>query len=229
MIVSIHQPAYLPWLGYFDRISASDVFVFLDNVQFEKNSFTNRNRIKTSTGALWLTIPVLGGGHLSKTLVDIKIDWTQNWKRKHLEAIKQNYMRAAFFSDRFERLVTSYTLEAESLADFCYRQLQFWLDRLAISTPIVRASELGVVGSKSRLIADICKNLGATTYLSGPFGRDYLEEAYFAAAGVAIRYHDYSPPVYPQLFGEFIPALSVVDYWLNAAPQDASLIDFRTG
>ncbi len=219
MIVSIHQPAYLPWLGYFDRISASDLFVFLDSVQFEKNSFTNRNRIKTAKGALWLTVPVLSQGHLQKRLVDIKIDGTQNWKRKHLRAIEQNYSKAPFFADRFDRLVGSYGCETDGLAEFCYRQLQFWLGELSISTPVVRASELDVAGSKSDLIVALCKRLGATAYLSGPFGRDYLQEDSFAEAGIAIRYHEYSHPTYRQLFGEFIPSLAVVDYWLNAAPE----------
>lgn len=193
--------------------------MFLDSVQFEKNSFTNRNRIKTPKGPLWLTIPVLGHGHLHKRLVDIKIDGTQNWKRKHLRAIEQNYARAPCFSRRFDRLIANYEFDTDGLAEFCYRQLQFWLGELSISTPVVRASDLDVVGSKSDLILGLCKRLGATTYLSGPFGRDYLEEERFAEAGIGIRYHDYSHPKYQQLYGEFVSSLAVVDYWFNVAPE----------
>src|SRR6267378_479446 len=133
MIVSIHQPAYLPWLGYFDRIATSDTFIFLDNVQFEKNSFTNRNRIKTATGSLWLTVPVQTRGHLHKTLLDIEIDSRQDWKRKHLRSIEQNYRSASCFTKRFDRLAASYPPEAGRLVELCFHQLSFWLKELGIS------------------------------------------------------------------------------------------------
>jgi hypothetical protein len=216
-VVSIHQPAYLPWLGYFDRIAASDVFVFLDTVQFEKNSFTNRNRIKTPNGPLWLTIPVRQKGHFSKSLREIEIENRQDWKRKHLRSIVQYYRDAPQFAEKFRRLVSSYGSDATHLADFCYRQLGFWLSELEIPTRVVRASELAVSGSKSDLVLALCKELGATTYLSGPLGRDYLQPDQFSAAGIEIRYQDFKHPEYPQPFGTFLPALAVVDYWMNCA------------
>src|SRR5450631_1867991 len=101
MIVAIHQPAYLPWLGYFDRIAASDLFIFLDTVQFERNSFTNRNRIKTASGPIWLTVPVRLRGHMEKILNEIEIDNTKGWKKKHLRAVEQNYHRAPMFAKNF--------------------------------------------------------------------------------------------------------------------------------
>jgi hypothetical protein len=215
MIVSIHQPAYLPWLGYFDRIAASDAFVFLDNVQFEKNSYTNRNRVKTAAGPLWLTVPVLSQGHLQKTLVDLEIDNRQDWKKKHLRSVEQNYRRAACFAERYERFAASYAPDAARLTELCYRQLNFWLQELAIPTRVLRASELPVTGSKSELILALCRHLGATTYLSGPLGRSYLQQESFSAAGIELRYQNFVHPEYPQLFGEFMPALAVVDFWLN--------------
>jgi len=215
MIVSIHQPAYLPWLGYFDRIAASDVFVFLDTVQFEKNSFTNRNRIKTAKGPIWLTVPVRLHDHLEKTLIEIEIDNAQNWKKKHLRSIEQNYRRAPFFAKNFDRLAATYLPEENRLAELCYNQLKFWLDEFEIGTRIVRASELPVQGSKSDLVLALCRRLGATTYLSGPLGRGYLAEDKFLAADIEVRYHEYKHPEYPQLFEEFIPAMAVVDYWMN--------------
>ena len=172
MIVSIHQPAYLPWLGYFDRIAKSDIFIFLDTVQFERNSFTNRNRIKTANGPIWLTVPVLLRGHLAKKLSEIEIDERQDWRGKHLRSIEQNYRRAAGFADRFDRLKVQYDLVASGLADFCFAQLQFWLRELAIGTRIVRASEQAVAGSKSELVMSLCRNAGATTYFPGRLAGD---------------------------------------------------------
>ncbi len=217
LTVAIHQPAYLPWLGYFDRIAASDLFIFLDTVQFEKNSFTNRNRIKTPQGPQWLTVPVLAQGHLAKTLAEIEIDNRQDWKRKHLRSIEQNYRRAPFFAERFDRLAQTYVPAHHFLAEFCFDQLVFWLHELKIPTPVMRASAMGVEGVKSDLVLALCRAVGATAYLSGALGRDYLREADFAAAGIALRYQDFSHPAYPQLYGPFLPALSVVDFWMNSA------------
>ena len=215
MIVSIHQPAYLPWLGYFDRIAASDMFIFLDTVQFETNSFINRNRIKTASGPLWLTVPVLARDHLDKTLVDMKIDSQRDWRRKHLLAIKQNYQRAACFANRYERLAATYSIQSDRLVNLCYSQLSFWLSEFAISTHVRKASCLGADERKSDLILALCRRVGASTYLSGPMGREYLRENEFIAAGIEVRYQDYVHPQYSQLFGPFLPALSIVDYWLN--------------
>jgi hypothetical protein len=215
LIVSIHQPAYLPWLGYFDRIAASNLFIFLDTVQFERNSFINRNRIKTATGPIWLTVPVRLRGHLEMNINEIEIDSAQHWKRKHLRSIEQNYSRAPFFAKNFDRLVASYLPEAGHLAELCHGQLKFWLDELEIKTPIVRASELPIQAKKSDLVLALCRHVGATTYLSGPLGRGYLQEDRFSESNIEVRYHDYIHPVYPQLFGEFILALGVVDYWMN--------------
>ncbi len=214
MIVSIHQPAHLPWLGYLDRIAASDVFVFLDNVQFERRSFTNRNKIKTPSGPLLLTVPVVTHGH-RQNILDLRIDEEQFWRKKQLRAIEHNYHKAACFDARFGNLDDFYQPPADRLADFCYRQLLFWLAEFAISTPVVRASELPVQGYKSDLMLALCRHLGATTYLSGPLGRNYLQENEFERAGIEVRYHDYTHPTYPQLHGEFVPRLAAADYWLN--------------
>ena len=219
MIVSIHQPAHLPWLGYFDRIVSSDVFVFLDNVQFEKNSFTNRNRIKTPSGPLWLTIPVVTHGH-RQNILDIRMDETQFWQKRQLRSIEQNYSKAVCFDDRFAKLEALYHPAAEGLAEFCYRQLIFWLAEFGISTPVVRASVLPIHGYKSDLVLALCQHLGATTYLSGPLGRNYLQEDEFERAGIEVRYHQYAHPTYQQLHGEFVPQLAAADYWLNCPSVD---------
>src|ERR1700730_15113013 len=220
MIASIHQPAYLPWLGYFDRIAKSDAFVFLDNVQFERNSFINRNQIKTANGPIWLTVPVRLDAHFDKTIVDIEIDDRQNWRRKHLRSIEQSYSRTQDFAQEFRRLTAVYEGKTNKLAELCRGQLDFWLGELGITTRILRASELPVAGRGSALVLDLCKHLGATKYLSGPLGRRYLDEAEFIKAGIKIEYHEFVHPVYPQMLGEFVPAMGVVDYWMNCGKGD---------
>ncbi len=215
MKVSIHQPAYLPWLGYLSRIAESDVFVFLDTVQFEKNSFTNRNRIKTSTGPIWLTVPVLQQGHLAKALTGIEIDSKQDWRKKHLKSIELSYRKSTEFSARFPMLQGLFESRTQSLADLCFGQLEFWLSELNISTRLVRASDLPVTGHKSDLVLALCKYLDATEYISGPMGRGYLNEEDFDRAHIRLSYQEYHHPTYPQLYGEFIPAMGVVDAWMN--------------
>jgi hypothetical protein len=215
MILSIHQPAYLPWLGYFDKLVRSDVFVFLDNVQFEKNSFINRNRIKTPQGALMLTAPVRSKGHTDSTLKETELDNSQRWKIKHLKSVSLNYRSAPRFNHCYSKLEALYEADDTLLADMCFRQLQFWLRELGVEKKLVRASSLPVTSKKSDLVFDLCRHFEADHYISGALGRDYLEEEKFMNAGIRIEYQDYRHPVYPQLHGEFLPYMGIVDFWMN--------------
>jgi hypothetical protein len=227
MKLSAHQPAYLPWLGYFDKIARADVFVFLDSVQFEKSSFTNRNRIKTPQGAQWLTIPLKMKGHLSATIAQMLIDEAQPWRAKHLKSIEANYARAPFFKAGFPELQPLLMQDADNLAELCWQQLQFWLRVLDIRTPIYRSSQLPIEARKSELVLSMCQHFGADEYLSGALGRDYLDEAAFARAGINIEYQDYPHPQYPQLWGGFEARLSVVDAWLNCGAAAAGFLGRR--
>ena len=217
LTLAAHQPAYLPWLGYFEKIARADVFVYLDTVQFEKNSYTNRNHIKTPQGPQWLTVPVLAGGHTSSTLAELAIDERQPWRAKHLKAIAQHYRKAAWFEPRFPLLERLYATPHERLAELCVEQLGFWLAQLGLERRVVRASSLPPMGRKSDLVLDLCRHFGADRYLAGALGRDYLDEAAFRQAGVEVLYQDYQPKPYVQLYGAFVPALGVVDAWLNVA------------
>ena len=227
MILSAHQPAYLPWLGYFEKIARADVFVYLDNVQFEKNSYINRNRIKTPQGAQWLTVPVRTKGHLSGTLRDTEVDPTQPWRSKHLKSIAMSYSRAAHFAAGFPRLESLFADEDALLAELCWRQLRFWLEELQIETRVVRSSALPVSGVKSDLMLQLCRHFGADHYLSGALGRDYLAGSDFAAAGIQLEFQEYVSPVYAQPWGEFVPNLSIVDGWLNCGPAVATFMERR--
>jgi hypothetical protein len=215
MILSAHQPAYLPWLGYFEKIQRSDVFIYLDTVQFEKNSFTNRNKIKTPQGGHWLTIPVKVKGHTNATLLDTVEDDAQPWRSKHLKSIEMNYRKSPYFSvcyPKFERLLS---IPTTNLAELCWQQLNFWLTEFAIDTKLVRSSELNISSKKSDLVLDLCKHFNADHYLSGALGRDYLDENDFATANIKVEYQEFSHPIYPQRWGDFEPYMSIIDYWMN--------------
>lgn len=222
MILSAHQPAYLPWLGYFDKIARADVFVYLDTVQFEKNSFINRNQIKTPQGALWLTIPVKTKGHTSGSLRTTEIDDSQPWRTKHLKSIEMNYRKAARFDECFPKIEVLLNMPESNLANYCFHQLRFWLDELGIDTRIVRSSELPIASLKSDLVLDLCQHFGAQHYLSGALGRDYLVEKDFSKAGITIEYQSFKSPIYPQLWGDFIPYLGILDWWMSGAELSIS-------
>lgn len=221
MIVSIHQPAYLPWLGYFDKIARADLFIWLDNVQFQKNSFQNRNKILTKDGPVWLTVPVRTSGVLYETpLKEVEIDNGRNWRAKHLASIRMNYNKAPNFTDYFPGLARFYEREWPTLDRLCWEMLAHFNALLGVKTPIRRASELNAAGAKSDLILDLCRKAGATTYLSGALGRDYLDLASFAKAGIAIEFQDYKHPSYHQVYPGFVSALAVVDVLMNEVRPD---------
>ena len=238
MIVTIHQPMYLPWLGYLDKVRAADLFILLDTVQFEKGSFINRNRIKTASGPLMLTVPVIQEGLLAKPLYDVEVVETQPWRRKHLSSIKQSYGRAPNFADLFPKLEALYRVcsneRTSSFSRLGEEHHRFWCRHFGIDREIVRASEMAVVSGRSvferfcstHLLVELVRYVGGTTYLSGPLGRDYLDEREFKRAGIALEYHHFTHPTYEQLHGEFVPAMAALDAafcgWTATEPHGTS-------
>ncbi|RZJ22733.1 hypothetical protein E0H88_03360 [Acinetobacter sp. ANC 4216] len=218
MILSAHQPAYLPWLGYFEKIALSDVFIYMDNVQYEKNSFINRNYIKTPFGKQLLTIPVHSNGHLSKTILEINMVNNINWREKHIRSICQNYSKVKDFKKKEEKIKKLINIEESTLAEYCFLQLKFWIDELGLKTKVIRLSDINIQGKKSDLILELCKKFDCTEYLSGQLGKNYLIESDFTKENILIKYQDYQERVYDQHWGDFIPNLSIVDAWMNDAP-----------
>ncbi|MBI3368558.1 MAG: WbqC family protein [Burkholderiales bacterium] len=197
-------------------MARADVFVYLDAVQFEKNSFTNRNRIKTAQGPLWLTIPVKSKGHTGGTLLDLAIDDTQPWRAKHLKSIEANYRKTPHFARYFPKLQALLDAPHATLAEFGWAELRFWCDEFGIATRLLRQSALQPTGAKSDLVLGLCRQLGADHYLSGALGRDYLDVPAFAAQGIAVEFQNFDHPRYPQLWGgDFEPFMSVVDFCMN--------------
>ena len=215
MIVTAHQPAYLPWLGYFDKIKRSDIYVFLDTVQYEKNSFTNRNKIKTANGPVWLSVPVIKTNHFEMKMKDMLIDKNYDWQRKHLNAIFLAYKKAAYFEQLFPRLEEMYNKKYDTLVEATFDHLIFWLNYLKIDTKVIRSSELNIDSKKSDLVLDICKALNADYYISGSMGVNYLDTDKFKKNGIEVEFQNYQHPIYNQLYGEFIPCMGVVDFAMN--------------
>src|SRR3990167_5816778 len=217
MKLCIMQPAYLPWPGYLDRIAQSDLFVVMDDVQFERGSFINRNKIKDPHGWRWITVPVKLKGHMHSTIAETRIDATRRWAESHMKQIFHAYSRAPRFFENFKLLEQLYQHDSGTIADLCIFQLDaLWLPQYGIKTQMVRMPRgLGHL-HKTNLVLAICKHFGATEYLSGPLGMGYMDMNVREKNGLTVSFHDYTPPAYHQLWGDFIPGLSILDYWMNA-------------
>lgn len=220
MIVSINQPAYLPWPGYFDRILKSDMHIVLDHVQFEKNSLTNRNKIKTPQGWAWMTVPVKTKGKFKEcSIKELETNETINWSHKHLQSLISNYKKAEFFDDHIDFFQKTYEAQWPLLNDLITQTNDYLLQALNIETKTVLSSDLKPEKTKSDLVLELCQMVEAKTYLSGPLGRDYLDVQSFKNAGIDILYHDYQYPEHPQLHGDFEPYMSVIDMLFNCGPD----------
>jgi hypothetical protein len=224
--VAIHQPQYLPWLGYLAKWAAADVFVFLDTVQYEKNGWQNRNRIKTADGARWLTVPV--HARLGTPIAEVTIDPEQPWAARHARAIEHAYARAPHWVSHRDGLAALYAARWERLAPLAVASAS-WLARAAgVTAPARLASTLAVddTDPTGRLLA-LCRAVGADTYLAGGHGARYMDTKPFAEAGIRVLYQTYTHPVYAQQHGEFVPSLSALDLLLTHG--DASLAIVRSG
>jgi len=225
MIVSINQPAYLPWLGYFDRVAKSDLHIVLDHVQFEKNGFTNRNKVRAANCWSWLSVPVLTKGLFGELAIDrIEIDLTSNWASKHFKTLRANYSRSAYFSKYSDYFKDLYEYKWKYLAPMLQESTHYLLQELGIQTQQLRSSELSPRLKKADLILELCIKVGATTYLSGPFGRDYLNVGAFEQARIEIKYHDYIHPSYNQCFDGFEPFMSIVDLCFNHGDKSFEIL-----
>jgi hypothetical protein len=223
MRVAIHQPQYLPWLGYLAKWAAADLFIVLDVVQYERNGWQNRNRIKTRDGARWLTVPVHAA--LGTPISEVAIDGSRGWPVRHLRAIEQAYARAPFLATYRGDLAELYARPWTHLAPLAAATAQWLARAVGIRTPVRLASELGVASTDptGRLVA-LCRAAGADTYLAGADGARYMDLAQFAAAGIDVQAQRYEHPVYPQIHGEFVPFLSALDLLLTAGDQALSTI-----
>jgi len=225
MKIGILQPSYLPWLGYFEQLEQSDVFVLYDDVQYDRGGWRNRNRIKTANGAQWLTVPVLLKFEEHPLNREVRIDNSSPWKRKHLQAVRQNYAKAPFYQDSIPLFEEAYSRDWEYLIDLNAFFIHGLAGCLGLGEKkIVRSSTLNIQGDRiGRLIA-ICRLFKADIFYEGAAGKNYMDEKAFADQGIKVEFQDYQHPVYRQLYGDFIPYLSVVDLIFNHGRESLSIL-----
>jgi len=224
VIAAIHQPQYIPWLGYMNKFATADIFVFLDTVQFKKNEWQNRNRIKTASGWQWMTVPV--SYHYPEKIFEIRINNNEKWGKKHWNSLITNYSRATYFHTYADFFNDTFCREWDLLADLNIHIAKFLADAWGLKTKTVRASQLGIneKDPTSRLVA-ICKELGADTYLCGRDGPKYMNTDKFYHNKTKLLFQEFCPKMYPQLFEGFISGLSSIDLLFNCGPEGRMIIE----
>ena len=233
--VGILQPSYLPWIGYFDYIDRCDVFVFYDDVAIsDAKDWRSRNRLKTIKGVGWLSVPIKS--HHGMLINQVEIDNHSNWREKHLRTISTNYSRSKFFGDRKLQalLISMYLSNWDKIANIDIHTICFICGILGINSMCGISSRMYVGGNKSERLLNTCKSLGATKYLATNASKDYLDESIFEKEGIKVEYQNYNHPEYPQLYGDFISHLSVIDLLCNCGPGSLDIIrkgrnDEKTG
>lgn len=224
MILTAHQPVYMPWLGLFHKIASADLYCYFDIAQYQTKDYNNRNIIKTNAGELWLSVPVASKNHFKKSVGQIEII-QDGWQRKHIKTLQLQYKKAPYYEKYSQELFS--LIEEESrgtLGQLNLAMLKFFLRVLGITVPIVIASDYDFVGTKSELVLDMCLKLGADEYIFGAHGKDYADSKAFEAAGIKPYFQDYTHPVYSQQHGNFISHLSIVDLLFNCGDKSYDIL-----
>ena len=233
-IVAAHQPHYLPWLGYLDKLAKADLFVVMDDLQYEAQNFQNRQRMKLADGAGWLTVPLVRGAQDDR-ICDKRIDNTgssrQHWQHRNWRTLEVHYGRAPFFATYRDELHAIYTQPWTSLLELDMTMLELARRWFQIKTPIVRSSSLGLTGAKTDRLIDLCKKVGARAYLTGKGGsQSYLDSEKMGRAGIGVIWQHFVHPVYPQRYGEwgFVSHLGFLDLLLNCGPASRDILFERS-
>ena len=222
--ITIHQPQYLPWLPYFAKIARSNLFVYLDDVQFQKNGYQNRNQIKNANGKQWLTVPVYHD--FGQKINEVKITNSVPWRKKHWKALTYSYSRAKFFSAYEAKFRQIYEIDWRKLIDLNLFSTNLIIELLGINVDIVKSSELDINQEGSDRILEICKELSADVYISGAGGRNYIVLEDFQEVGIDVVFQNYNYPVYEQQYPElgFRTNLSIVDLLFNHGPDSLEIL-----
>jgi hypothetical protein len=230
VIFAAHQPNFLPWLGFFDKIRRAERFVLVDHVQFARGDFQNRNKILTRDGPRWLTVPVRQRSRDERIFekeIDPKTDRGMTWGQRVVETLRHAYARAPHFERTMPFFEDAFTRPWERLLDLNVHLIRHFLTRFEIATPIVLSTSLGEVeGQKSEMVLSLCKKVGATVYLSGSGGsREYLDTGLFERSGIEVRWQDFGHPRYPQLgVDDFNSHLSAIDLLMWCGPASAEIL-----
>lgn len=219
------QPTYLPWMGFFGMMDITDLFVYYDDVQFSKQSWQQRNRIKSTAGAeLWLTVPIKKDH--GQRICDKRIDDSSMWRKKHWKSIEASYCKAPFFASYSGQIESIYSKEWASLAELNIEIISTLCRLIGVNTPeIMRSSQIAVIeGAKDERLLNLLDQLCAGEYISGPAAKDYIDIKDFDQRGIKLYWYDFAHPRYPQIIGEFIPYLSVIDLLFNVGEMALSYI-----
>ncbi len=225
--LAVIQPSYFPWLGYFDQIARSDVFVFYDDVQYDKNGWRNRNLIKTSQGPVWLSVPVLKSGRTHQPINKVEIDQRGPWARKHIKTIAQTYAKAPYLNAVIDRLQPVLERRWHFLSDLNIEIIEVLCQMIGITTPLYRSSALHIDGDRNGRLIALCNHFKVINYLSGNAAQTYLDVSRFEKSGLSVTWQNYRHPEYNQLHGPFLPNLSIIDLLMMVGPSDIALSILR--
>lgn len=226
MIIAIHQPNFLPWLGYFYKILNADIFVIIDNVQFVKNSICNRNKIKDPNGnPFWITVPVRRSKGLMINFNELEINYAPNWQKKIIKQIESAYHKTLYFKSYFSEFENIIKEEYVNLAQLNIILIKQACSILQINTPIYISSETGIdFGKKNEMLVNITNYFEGTVYFSGRGAKKYNDEELFKKNNIELRYTDFQHPVYSQIGNKFIPNLSIIDLLFNCGEKSGSVL-----
>ena len=225
MMIACHHPNFMPWPGLFFKCMHAEQLVLLDDVQFPLGgSWINRNRLKNDQGELWLTVPVWKRGRSFQRIDQVEICNDENWQKKHLFSLEHAYKHAPYWDQHFRFLQKIYSKQKQNLLELNLEILDYLRLALGIPQPFVRSSTFAIETSGSQRLVDICKALGARQYLTIASSHKYLDENLFRRHGIQLRYYKFEPPIYPQLWGDFIANLSVFDFILTCGPKSDGMI-----
>ena len=220
--VSIRQPGYLPFMGFFKKIQSCDIFVELDDVAYTRSDFDNRNRIRTHDGSMFLTVPILN--KFNQKLNEVKITNNENWNYKHVKTIQNNYQKTPYFEKYYEHIEKIIMNPWEKLLDLNLSLIEYIYNELKLETKIIKSSDLKIDSTGSKKLLEICKKLNATTYMSGELGKNYLDEKIFHDAGIKIIYEKFQHPIYRQQYEGFVPNLSIHDLLFNEGKNSIDIL-----
>lgn len=213
--ITIHQPDFLPWVGFFERWERSDFYVVLDDVQFLRRGWHHRDQIRVGDKTKWITIPVKKKGRYDQEIKDVLIDNDSNWKIKHLNLIKSSYNKFPFFEEVYSDFKELYSREYLNLADLNITILKYIAEKLKITTPMIFSSDLQIKASGTKRLIEIAETLNADIYLTGMGSKDYLEENFFDEKNIKVEWHGFNSSKYLELYKDFQPGLSIIDLLMS--------------
>jgi hypothetical protein len=224
MRVAIHQPQYLPWLGYFDKLDSADVFILLDTVQFKKHEWQNRNRIRTKDrdGWQWLTVPIID--RFPERIDQVEINSHADWQRKHCHALELHYGKSPHWAPHGPELLSLLQRSWARICDLNVAVIDLLCSHLGVTTRRVLASTLSARDEQTGRLIDLCRAVDGTQYLAGQGGRGYMDLGQFVEAGITVQAQAYAHPKYPQRYAPFVSHLSVVDLLFNCGPQSLEIL-----